>query len=66
MLGGLSAMLASCVTHPIDLIKVRMQLAGELSSGSVRTGAIRTMIDISKKDGISGLYKASYQFQKNI
>jgi EAL domain-containing protein (putative c-di-GMP-specific phosphodiesterase class I) len=66
VLGGLSAMLASCVTHPIDLIKVRMQLAGELSSGSARTGAIRTMIDISKKDGISGLYKASYQFQKNI
>jgi hypothetical protein len=66
VLGGLSAMLASCVTHPIDLIKVRMQLAGELSSGSARTGAIRTMIDVSKKDGISGLYKASYQFQKNI
>jgi solute carrier family 25 oxoglutarate transporter 11 len=57
VLGGLSAMLASCVTHPIDLIKVRMQLAGELSSGSARTGAIRTMIDVSKKDGISGLYK---------
>lgn len=57
-------MLASCVTHPIDLIKVRMQLAGELSSGGARTGAIRTMIDVSKKDGISGLYKVSYQFQK--
>jgi len=50
-------MLASCFTHPIDLIKVRMQLAGELSSGGTRVGAVRTMIDVSKKDGVFGLYK---------
>lgn len=33
VLGGLAAMTASSITHPLDLVKVRMLLYGELQAG---------------------------------
>jgi predicted component of type VI protein secretion system len=34
--GGLAAMSASACTHPLDLFKVRLQLAGELDTNKRR------------------------------
>ncbi|XP_057415077.1 mitochondrial uncoupling protein 5-like [Lotus japonicus] len=34
--GGIASMIAGCSTHPLDLIKVRMQLQGEAQSQNLR------------------------------
>ena len=54
--GGSSAMFASCCIHPIDLLKVRLQLIGQGSS-KAQPSAIGVVRDIVAKDGVSGLYK---------
>ena len=47
------------VTHPIDTIKVRLQLQGELSAGSPQKyrGFIRGLYTILSQEGIKGLYR---------
>jgi hypothetical protein len=63
VIGGLSGMGASAATHPIDLLKVRMQLAGESPSGDPtapkvkRVGMIRSGITIASNEGLRALYK---------
>jgi solute carrier family 25 oxoglutarate transporter 11 len=55
--GGSAATFASCVIHPIDLAKVRMQLFGQLNPGKPIpsfTNIISTMV---KNDGITSVYK---------
>lgn len=49
----------SLVTHPIDTIKVRLQLQGELASQSnvEYHGLVRGSLRIISNEGISGLYK---------
>ncbi|KAL7104315.1 hypothetical protein ACP275_08G236300 [Erythranthe tilingii] len=39
--GGIASIVAGCSTHPLDLIKVRMQLQGESSAATVHTAALR-------------------------
>jgi solute carrier family 25 protein 14/30 len=51
--GGLSCMVAALFTHPVDTIKVRLQLHGELAA-STKGNAITTMI---QREGISSLWK---------
>ncbi|EGG17660.1 mitochondrial substrate carrier family protein [Cavenderia fasciculata] len=70
--GGLSCMAAACVTNPIDVIKTRLQLQGELiakgniasaAAGGEATAAMhykgftRGTIQIIKDEGIIALYK---------
>jgi len=49
--GGLASAGAACCTHPLDLIKVHLQTQQE---GKV--SAVRTAINIVKKQGIFALY----------
>lgn len=55
--GGSAATFASCVIHPIDLAKVRMQLYGQLNPGKKIPGFTTIIADIVKSDGITGIYK---------
>ena len=66
--GSLGAMASGAVTHPIDLVKVRMQLAGELadkaaagsgaSTSSARApGMAATFARVLRAEGAFGLYK---------
>lgn len=55
--GGSAATFASCVIHPIDLAKVRMQLYGQLNPGKPIPSFPNIISNIVKKDGITGIYK---------
>jgi len=65
--GGTGAMLSGAVTHPIDLVKVRMQLYGSLDGTaagaaggkplSAPPGMFRTGYLVMKHEGTLGLYK---------
>lgn len=55
--GGSAATFASCVIHPIDLAKVRMQLYGQLNPGKPIPGFTTIITDIVKSDGITSVYK---------
>jgi solute carrier family 25 oxoglutarate transporter 11 len=49
--GGASAMLGSTCIHPIDLVKVRVQL-----SPDAKPSAIKIIQGVVKSDGVAGLY----------
>jgi len=55
--GGLAAMMASSVTQPIDLIKVRLQLSGELESKYQRVSIVDKVGEVYRTAGIRGFYK---------
>jgi len=55
--GGSAATFASCVIHPIDLAKVRMQLYGQLNPGKPIPGFTTIITNIVKSDGITSVYK---------
>lgn len=55
--GGSAATFASCVIHPMDLAKVRMQLYGQLNPGKKVPGFSSILSTMVKKDGISSVYK---------
>ncbi|QHS74478.1 Oac1p [Saccharomyces paradoxus] len=66
--GGLAACIAVTVTNPIELIKIRMQLQGEMSASAARVykNPIQGMAVIFKNEGIKGLQKglnAAYIYQ---
>ena len=55
--GGSAAILASCVIHPIDLAKVRMQIYGQLNPGKPVPsfpGIIKGMV---QREGVGSIYK---------
>jgi hypothetical protein len=55
--GGLASIVASTVTHPLDLIKVRFQLTNELVKANTHPSIIGTAINIYKyENGIQGFY----------
>eukprot|EP00696_Hemimastix_kukwesjijk_P011467 gnl/Hemi2/24400_TR8202_c0_g1_i1.p1 gnl/Hemi2/24400_TR8202_c0_g1~~gnl/Hemi2/24400_TR8202_c0_g1_i1.p1 ORF type:complete len:307 (+),score=75.80 gnl/Hemi2/24400_TR8202_c0_g1_i1:61-981(+) len=61
-LGGMSSMCAACCTNPIDVIKVRMQLEGELQSATQATerhykNFVSGMSRIVAEEGVLALYK---------
>lgn len=49
-------MFASFCIHPIDLTKVRIQLAGEGLAGVARPSAFKVLTDVVKGEGPSALY----------
>ncbi|PLB43366.1 mitochondrial carrier [Aspergillus steynii IBT 23096] len=49
--GGSASCMAVVVSHPLDLVKVRMQM-----DGGARQGTAKTAIRIVQSEGISGLY----------
>jgi len=55
--GGSAATFASCVIHPMDLAKVRMQLYGQLNPGKKVPGFGEILSNMVKKDGVSSVYK---------
>lgn len=57
--GGISCQAAALVTNPIDVIKTRLQLQGELSSNSLvsRKGVVTTTLKIVEVEGFRGFYK---------
>ncbi|EGC35979.1 hypothetical protein DICPUDRAFT_32523 [Dictyostelium purpureum] len=59
LFGGSSCMVAACVTNPIDVLKTRLQIHGELNK--MNTGGsgsfIGSTINVIRSEGIAGLYK---------
>ncbi len=56
--GSLAAVAAGAVTHPIDLVKVRMQLAGAAGESALGPppGLFGTAAAVVRRDGLLGLY----------
>ncbi|CAG8482602.1 1815_t:CDS:2 [Ambispora gerdemannii] len=52
-LGGAAAMTAATVSHPFDLIKVRLQT----SKGAAKASALQTAINIIRTESFFGLYR---------
>jgi solute carrier family 25 oxoglutarate transporter 11 len=55
--GGSAATFASCVIHPIDLAKVRMQIYGQLNPGAKVPGFPSVLKSIFNSEGLAGCYK---------
>ena len=55
--GGAAATFASCIIHPIDLAKVRMQLYGQMNPGKPIPSFPSIISAVVKNDGILGMYK---------
>lgn len=54
--GGIAGLSEALACHPLDTIKVRMQLSRKAESGKSR-GFFATGVHIFRKDGFFGLYK---------
>ncbi|KAI9819438.1 MAG: Mitochondrial dicarboxylate transporter [Thelocarpon impressellum] len=52
--GGSASCFAACVTHPLDLVKVRLQTAGSDAPSKKMLG---TFVHVLKSDGFLGLYR---------
>uniref|UniRef100_A0A0G4FY07 ATP-grasp domain-containing protein n=1 Tax=Chromera velia CCMP2878 TaxID=1169474 RepID=A0A0G4FY07_9ALVE len=61
MIGQTGAVIAGAATHPVDLVKVRMQLAGQgggdAAGAAVRRGMLATGVDVVQTEGVMALYK---------
>lgn len=61
LIGGISGVVATFVTHPLDLVKTRMQLEGELRARTEYKaqyhGLIHAMSVIARTEGIRSLMK---------
>eukprot|EP00741_Cyanophora_paradoxa_P019171 tig00021123_g18510.t1 len=56
VLGGSSGMFATCIIQPVDLVKVRLQLAGEGVKGP-KAGAVATVLTVLREDGMLSFYR---------
>lgn len=54
--GGIASVVAGCSTHPLDLIKVRMQLQGELNVGAPKGGPLAVGIRVIQTEGSMALF----------
>lgn len=54
--GGLAGMVATTVVQPIDMVKVRLQLAGEGTAGAARPSALSITKDIIAAGRVRDLY----------
>ena len=51
--GGSAAIIAAVAIHPIDLVKVHLQLAGQTGSNATATTVVRSVL---QNEGVRGLY----------
>eukprot|EP01018_Ginkgo_biloba_P035073 Gb_34130 [translate_table: standard] len=60
-LGGLSNMCGAFVTNPVNVVKVRMQLDGALSSNQERRygGILASLFRIAREEGLGGLWRGT-------
>jgi hypothetical protein len=60
-LAGISACCGASATNPVDVVKIRMQIDGDLAKRESRprvyTGMVQGMRTIFAQEGVSGLYK---------
>ncbi|CAN0877267.1 Mitochondrial uncoupling protein 4 [Linum grandiflorum] len=56
--GGIASIIAGCSTHPLDLIKVRMQLQGESSAAPAppSVGPVAVGMNILRSEGVAALF----------
>ncbi|CAN0877266.1 Mitochondrial uncoupling protein 4 [Linum grandiflorum] len=60
--GGIASIIAGCSTHPLDLIKVRMQLQGESSISAIHlrappsVGPVAVGMNILRSEGVAALF----------
>lgn len=52
--GGSASCFAACFTHPLDLVKVRLQTQGQ---HGVRRNMVQMFAHVAKTDGLKGLYR---------
>lgn len=55
--GGISASAAEIATFPIDSVKTRMQLQGELGKRSIYSNSWQATIHIARAEGVLALFK---------
>ncbi|GAB0087454.1 solute carrier family 25 member 35 [Sergentomyia squamirostris] len=74
LLGGIASMGATVFTNPLEVIKTRIQLQGELAARGTYVqpykGILQSLITVAKHDGITGLQKGlipalNFQFVLN-
>ncbi|KAF8420120.1 mitochondrial carrier domain-containing protein [Tirmania nivea] len=53
--GGSASCIAACFTHPLDLVKVRMQTAATTAGGATPT-MLRAFVKVSRNEGLLALY----------
>ncbi|KAJ1419022.1 mitochondrial carrier domain-containing protein [Ochromonadaceae sp. CCMP2298] len=56
LVGGSSAMMATCCVHPIDLAKVRIQLFATINPGVPKPGFVGILSTMVKNDGYTSIY----------
>lgn len=59
-------MSAAVCTHPIDLIKVQMQLDGMGESKAKLKGPVETAVNVVRTRGVSGLYQVRFISLSNL
>lgn len=56
-IAGLSNCCAAMVTQPIDLLKTRLQIQGELAKAGGQASLTRTLTTITQQEGLRGFYR---------
>ena len=56
---GIASISAATVTHPLDTVKIRLQMQGEAGKATIRQydNMFRGMIVVCEHEGFGGLYK---------
>ncbi|KNC49084.1 carrier protein [Thecamonas trahens ATCC 50062] len=54
--GGIASCVAECCTIPIDVVKTRLQLQGELGATRAYTGVFDAVRTMARKEGIKALF----------
>ncbi|EGD79651.1 hypothetical protein PTSG_10498 [Salpingoeca rosetta] len=57
LLGGTSSMMAATCTHPLDLLKVRLQTAHQAAPGTAPRGLVQTAVALVHNEGFRALYR---------